>query len=295
MKHILVAIIFFTSSSALALNIQHFHPQFDGTGTLTLENSQTLDKGEISAGFYLDVNRNPLEFASATAGGVVDDIVKWHVGADAVAAYGITDYFEAGFDIKGNPFTNVEDPGATVDRHASAFSDLLIKAKLSIINFNGEKLKFGLGFLPFVSFPTGKEADFVGDNQISGGLRAIADFTFFDNTFITHAGINIREREQIIGLDVDDEILFGLGYMRPIVKKLGLYAIAELTGSTVARHFLSRENTTPAELNFAVRKFFLNKKLAATVSGGLGIGNGYGSPDYRTTAGISYNFNLFSH
>lgn len=282
---LLVLLALAISSSANALNIQHFRPNFDGSGMLTLEGSSPLETGKISTGFYLNFDKNPFEFGAGSGNNRVDDIVNWHTGADIVAAYGITSRLSVGLGIQSSLFTNVEDIGSTVDRHTASFGDLIVKSKFSIINTD----LLGLAVMPFLTIPTGENKDYLGDHSVTGGICLIGEVNFLGNKFISHVGYNIRSREQIIGLDVDDEILFGLGYMRPISKLLDLHILAEFMGRTVARHFLTRENTSPSELNIAARKFFFKQKLAVTAGVGMGLDNGYGSPDYRFLTGVSYN------
>ncbi len=159
--------------------------------------------------------------------------------------------------------------------------------------FDAEKTSSGLGLalVPQVDIPSGNNSKFIGDKTVSGSIRAVGDWQIKSNRFYLNAGYKFKDRE-VIGnnfLVVDDELLYGVGFQRPLVKKWDLDIIAELFGSSSYASNPRTEHRYPLEaIGLLQKRWFTNKTLVTTLGAGGGFTDGYGTPRYRIIFGMSY-------
>jgi large repetitive protein len=98
-------------------------------------------------------------------------------------------------------------------------------------------------------------------------------------------GTQIRKDVDLDTAEVQDELLYAIGLMVPIVKTR-LDAHLEFFGGTPFANFGDRESTTMEGL--AGMKFYFAKRWAVGLSGGMGFTRGVGSPDFRMVAMLGW-------
>ncbi|MBI2340482.1 MAG: OmpA family protein [Deltaproteobacteria bacterium] len=285
---VLLIILIGLSTKTFALNAELFRPHFDGFGLINLLDSRNLQKRAWSAGMGFSYSNNPVELGAVAGGGRLDSLVDYHVNTTLTGAYGITDWVEIGLIIPFFPNLKVEPIGTSAGQSGAAFGDISIASKFHLWDKEGESGSMGVAVAPFITFPSGSDAKFTGDDNVTGGFRAIADLDIKKNKFVANLGIRLREREELLNLAVGQELLYGVGYTRPIWEPWDFHGVTELNGSVSLNGFGSRSNRAPLEWLFGFRKGFMESRVFATVGTSFGITNGYGAPDFRVFGMLGY-------
>jgi outer membrane protein OmpA-like peptidoglycan-associated protein len=290
---IVVLLMLLVSTSVLALNVQNFQPSQAYTDGLQLYTSDTLKKWDVSLGLAINYVHNPLEVGTVGAAGRTQGLVDQLITTDFLVSVGLTDWWTLNVDVPVNLFHNIA-PGINParDKGGPEFGDVRFSSKFTLYNANKTKHGWGLAFIPYVNAPTGDQNVFVGYANTTGGAVLAFDKIIKSNRFYVNTGVRFND-ETLQNIDIQHEFVFGAGYQRPLIKKIDLDVIVEMTGSTTFNNFFSDEVTTPLDFHLALKKAFLKKKnLVAYVGGSRGITGGYGSPDFRVFTGLSYTFSI---
>lgn len=281
------------AGQANALNVQTFRPSTGHVQGFQLQTSETLPKYHLAVGTYINYAHQPLE---QTAGGTsrIAGIVDHLVTEDFVLSYGATDWLT--FNL-GVPLHLYHDIAPTLiparDKGGADFGDILLSAKFRLYDANSTKTGLGLAFVPFVSFQTGNETNWVGDANMTGGATLVGDWQFKSNRLFLNVGARFREKETVFNLNVDHELTYGLGYQRPLSKEYAWDVIGEVFGATTFDKFATEDISSPLEGIVTIqKKWGKNRNLITHVGGGAAITNGWGLPNYRVYAGISYAWDL---
>ncbi len=283
--------ILLTPASAIALNSEHFRPNFDSLGLINLLDHRTLPKRAWSTGMGLDYSRNPMELGLVGTGARVDSLINYHVNITLNAAYGLRDWVSLGVFVPFFPNLSVEPVGTTGGNSTAAFGDMGLAAKFRLWDHGDPRkdpIVMGLAVSPFLIFPSGSTGNFTGESHVTGGLKAAYDVTLWKNKIVANLGLRLREKENLLNLQVGQELLFGVGYTRDLYEPWDFSAVTEVTGSTSLNGFGSRSNQTPLEWFLGLRKGFMKKRLQATLGSSMGITNGYGTPDFRVFGMLTY-------
>lgn len=291
--HLVALSLTLAPASAQALNAEHFRPQFDGYGLVNLLDHRTLPKNAWSAGLGLSYSQNPVELGLVSTGARLDSLIDYHINMTLNGAYGITDWVTIGLSVPFFPNLKVEPIGTSVGQSTAAFGDIGVAAKFRLWTHGdpeSDSTFMGAAVVPFLTFPSGDTGKFTGDKNVTGGVKGIYDINLWkNNKFVANLGFRFREKETLLNLSVGQEFLFGVGYTRPIYEPWDFHVLTEIDGSTTLNGFGSRENRSPIEWLFGLRKGFMKSRLNATVGAGLGVTNGYGAPDYRVYGLLTYS------
>jgi len=292
---VLIALIsFFAVSRAEALNVQLLRPGTGHAKGYQLFTSDTLPKYHFAAGLNINYAHQPLEQILAGTTRRTAGVVDHFVTADFLLSYGITDWLNLSVDMPVNIYHNIAPTliPARDTGYADA-GDLMATLKIRIFDAEKTGSHLGLAVVPFITAPTGDANIFFGDSSLTGGGILVGDAQWKANRFYMNVGARAREREQLGNLIVNEELIYGLGFTRPLVKDWDFNIIIEAFGSTNFRKFSTENISTPVEALVVLQKKWLeNRRLITHLGGGVAITNGYGSPDYRVTTGVSYAWDL---
>lgn len=287
-----VCLLLISPKLAWSLNVQLLRPQTGAVQGYQLHTSETLPKFDLSTGININLAHHPLEVVVVPGGrrGVVDQFVT----ADFLASYGIFDSLTLNIDMPLNLYHNIAPVLIPArDQGGGDAGDLLISAKWRIFDANQTSTHLGLALVPMISLPTGRQSIFFGNASVSGGAIAVGDFQWGANRIYANLGARFREDETLGNIAVKDEFLYGVGFERPLVKKWDLDIIAEAFGSTNFNHFFSRQEMVPVEIHGLLKKKWgADRRLVTQIGGGAGLTEGYGSPVFRVTGGLSYSWSL---
>lgn len=277
--------------SASAINVEQFHPHFDGLGFINALDSRTLEKRAWSAGMHLSYSHQPLELGIIASGVRVDAVVDYHVQMVLNGAYGLTDWVTLGLTVPFFPNLKLEPVGSSAGASTAAFGDIGLAAKFRIWEWghvDTDPLVLGLAVVPYLTFPSGSGRHYVGDTNVTGGFRTALDVQFWKNKIGVNVGFRFREKEDLFNLTIGQELLYALAYTRPVWENVDLHVVTELNGSTTFNGFASRANRSPLEWLTAARKGFMDSAVQATLGASLGLTTGYGTPDFRVFGMLTY-------
>ena len=291
MKILIFILLLTIPGTAQALNSEQFRPNFDHLGLVNLLEHRALQKRAWSLGMGLSYARRPMEFGVVSSGARISPLIDHQVNTTLSGAYGIADWVSIGLSIPFFPTLEVQPIGAAATESTAAFGDIGIIGKFLLWE-KGDPQKddasTGYALSPFLTFPSGSSAKFVGNTSVTGGLQGAWDISFWKNKIVTNLGLRFREKETLLNLSVGQELLYGIGYTRPIVQNWDLHGLTEITGSATLYNF-GRANQSPLEWFFGLKKGFREGRLNLTAGSALGITNGYGTPGWRVFGMASYS------
>ena len=278
--------------SAHALNVQLFRPNDTVESSVSNLGIDLSIPQQTQVGFVVNWVKNPIEFGSASNSAKIDDVVNWILTTDVIFSHAITDRFGLQVDIPVHWAADVENILTVVNDKRIALGD--IRANFPIMlrkNKLDERNQLGITLIPFMTAPTGKSSDFLGDTNWTGGSWLEFDRYFGKrHRLIFSSGVRFREKENILNLTIGHEVLANLGYVWKFSVQKGWDFFANLQGSTTTSKFLDQEISSPYELTGGLRKRWKNDQWNVLIGAGRGMNNGYGAPDIRTFAGLSYRF-----
>ncbi len=218
-------------------------------------------------------------------------LIEHQLSSHLLAALGLGDIFQLGLDMPINWLLDEESSTTlpTRDLDNVAAGDLRIVPKLQLFG-DAQRNNRGAGFaiIGNISVPTGARSNFQGWDGINWGVGGVGEWRFSEMFRIgATAGMNLRERQVIEALVVDNEFFYGGALaFTPVPNMVDI--IAEITGRTaVDNDVVTSEATSPAEINAAARWIAMDR-LAITVGGGAGVNEGYGSPNFRAFLGLNW-------
>ncbi len=269
------------------LNSQHYRPVVDGVGNT--ESATVINPGTYNAGLYGDYANDPVEIGGEKGKrikGVTDDMVTAHFSANL----GLFNKVAVGFHLPYVHKTDVnrEVNGREVDGGSLGQpSDSSIFAKWNLVS----KSNWGLTAMPQVTLPTGNSGYLLGDGTASYGALITVSGRSNNLTWASNIGYMYREK----ALELEDDrtttlkitgyspVSFGTDYRLNGLMSLG----GSIFGKFHSGEKIDFTRQNPAEWQ-AIGKIKWTNFLESSLALGTGIGRGYGSPDYRVVAGISY-------
>lgn len=294
LQAVVALVLLLGSTRSEALNVQLLRPSTGHAKGYQLFTSDTLPKYRFAAGLNINYAHQPLEQVIAGTTRRTAGVVDHFVTADFLLSYGITDWLNVSVDMPVNLYHNIAP--TLIPARDTGFGDagdLMANLKIRIFDAGGTSTGLGLAVVPFITAPTGDAGIFFGDSSLTGGGILAGDAQWKSNRFYVNVGARAREREQLGNLVVNEELIYGLGFTRPLVKDWDFNIIIEAFGSTNFRKFSTENISTPVEAIVVLQKKWLeNRRLVTHLGGGAAITNGYGSPDYRITTGVSYAWDL---
>lgn len=290
---VLFVAVFFQASSAQALNTQSLRYYFFGGRALSHVESKPNPKDTLTMGFGLNYAMNPLEVGTNPGGIRVSGIVNHLFTLDVGFSYSFTDRIAASIGVPVHLGSNLASLTGTAMETAANIGDILVAIHVNIINPGDNALNAGLGVVPFVSLPSGKLSDFVGDTSVTGGLLLSGDIDLNGHYLGLNVGARLRKTENFNNLSVGNEFMYNFVYHHALSSAFRLDGFAEINGSTVLKDFWTKANESPFEARLGLTKAFMdNDQLKVTIANGIGLGNGFGAPDYRGALKLTYDYEV---
>jgi len=286
-----IVILSTLTGSAFAINIQSQRVYLPGGRFLSLIESKPKQQDNLSLQFGANYALNPFEFGNSDSASRVEGIVDHLISFDFALGYSVTDRFAFGVNAPFHITNNIKSFSNLDEETVVSFGDVSLSAILNILDPEQSSAGFGLGIAPFLTFPSGVESNFVGDENFTGGLLLVGDMAWNANYINANMGFRFREEENFLNLEVAQEILYGLGYHHFLSESLGLDGFLESHGSIVVSGIES--NSSPFEIMAGASKMYSEETpLTIKFAAGVGLGSGYGAPDLRTALQISYDYLL---
>ena len=282
------------SSSALAqtdstsFTAQQYESEPGAMDIMSVQSSQIQGHLDWQLGAQLNVADDVLEIRDTDSDMVLEKIVESQTALDLVGAIGIIDRFEIGLVL---PFTAYRTHGVEggfeavpMDLSAAALGDIRLVPKFVI---PGLPSQLGIAVSVPLTFPTGKSEGFYGEDSVSAEPRLLAEYRLDNGTYITaNLGWKLRSEKQFINLGIDNEFTYGLGVRAPFkIQNFDLAAISTLVGSLMQGGDGGEER--PLEWLGGV-EYKPTEEVRVSVAAGPGLSQGYGTPDFRLVAGVTF-------
>lgn len=248
---------------------------------------RTLGHLGVSASLHVDYGLNPLR-APATAS-PIDHELAGQVGG----AIGFLDRFlvavrlpvvlTMGGAAPGAGLPSTRDPGST----GPGLGDLALSFRYQL--YGGESDTFALALQTEATVPLAEAAsstqDLAGEAGVTFTPELAAELRFAPVRITANVGARFREAAVYRALRVQHELTWALAVGVDIVRDV-FEATLEGYGTTALERF-GNADVSPVELLLGARvrpvlPFFVG------LAGGLGLGNGYGAPEFRGVLMLGY-------
>jgi len=258
----------------------------DGMGLFSVEGAETLGMLRPSFGLHLSYAKDPLLLNIVEDPYYPQDRYTYSLVGTLLTA-----------DLRGALGFGPADVALTLPVHVlrlgegafeweemagAGIGDLRITPKVQV--FNPARRMYGLAVTLPLTFPLSNASSGVGDPAVRIEPTVVGEFRWGPIQTALNLGPRIRTTAMsmnAIDLNVQHEfvIRYGLG-IKPIPQ-------LQVIGEILAASGGSGDGTNPAEF-FAGARIFPGKNLRIEIGGGRGLNDGYGSPDLRVMAGVTW-------
>ncbi len=268
-------------------NAIFFHPATGRNTYLMLQGTETLHQMQFDVGEYFSYGWHPLDIRT-TAGSRVQGVISQLVVSDFTAAIGATDWLQFGLDVPVVLINSFREPdavqGAPTANHFN-LSDIRFEAKGRFLD--ACKTRIGLALVPFVTFPTGSDAHYVGDPGFTGGATIALDGKVSRKIGLTlNVGYQGGRKVKISNVEFQHRLLLGGGIQGNIFR--GLDVFGEINAIAAFNKLLHDRDMNPTEFMAGAR--WDVGKTGLTVQGGAGtcLVCGVKGARIRAVAGLKY-------
>jgi len=216
---------------------------------------------------------------------VVRQVVSDQVTADLLGAYLLRDWVAVAAALPvvmyqdGDGFAYEEVPSTM------GLGDLRLTARVLLLRALGDR--FALAASPTLTLPTGRLVDpYLGRPSATLTPRLTASLTHGRWGVAANLGYLLTKNASVARLDLKDELQCKLGgWYQAMPDQLDV--LAEGRFATTAADPFGRANRSPAEL-LAGARVHLPRGLQLNAGLGVGLSEGYATPDFRLLAGVRW-------
>jgi outer membrane protein OmpA-like peptidoglycan-associated protein len=270
-------------------NALFFWPATGRNTYLMLQDTSTLHQLQFNAGAFFSYGYHPLDIRQGTTRvrGVIDHTLV----TDVVLGIGATEWLQFGLDVPlvlVNWFESPTAAAGTAFANHFNLSDIRFEAKARVLDACTSHI--GLAFAPFVTFPTGKDANYVGDPGFTGGLKVLLDGRINRYVGLTfNIGYQGGKKVVISNLDWQHRLLIGAGVFGTPIK--GLDITGEINTIAAFNKLFHDRDMNPTELMVGAR--YDIKNTGVTLQGGAGtcLVCGVKGARIRAVLGMKYRYN----
>jgi len=294
---LLLTVLFLGSvgvASANGIDVQQYKPVTDTHNFLLIHDAQLLPRMRPAFGVHLNYAVNPFEVQGAGVErefGIVDGLF----GVDLTGAFAIFDWWEMGLHF---PVTQV--PVATAFASSSVLGgekvpygigDIRIETRLRPLDPKTRPV--GIAANLFLTLPTGTQAAYLGRGKPGGGIRVAVSQSWARFHFAANVGFGFYPRATVANLTTEHEFTYGVGVGASLIVDrldINLEFDGSLTPGPNDKSGAERFGDgvhSPLEVLLSVR---YKLKNGLSIHGGVGKGltAGFGSPEVRFLAGVSW-------
>lgn len=280
------------TEESTSIPIQQYEPGPGAEDILGVQSGQIQKALGWHVGAHLNFADDVLEVRDAGFDTTFNRIIESQVGFDIIGAIGLRDTFEIGIVLPftpyrnhgGEPPPNVPTDLVPSDLSGAALGDIRLMPKVKI---PGLPDSIQMALSAPLTLPTGKGDQFYGEGSVGIEPRLLFTYLLSNGTAIAaNLGFRVRSEKKFLNLVLGNEITFGAGTRYPF--KLAGKQFAAV-GTIVGSAGLSETNQEEVPLELLVGgEFHPIDNLRVGVAGGPGLTRGYGTPDFRLLANVSY-------
>lgn len=273
-------------SAQEGFDLQQFSPMPNLSGNLySTASADVAPHLEWSAMALFNYGHNPLVLSDED-GNRIETLVSSQATMHLMASIGLLDWVDVGVDL---PLAVWQDgtsvPGGNINPGEASFGvgDLRVVPKVKLFSTREHPLDNGIGLalLADIYAPTGDAGQLQGgDFRI--GPRLAGDLMVNGTRLAVNLGYQYREEQKLQNLSVRDTLSWNLGAEIPVAEKFRI--TTEAFGRLTPGADSMESYNSPTE--FILGGKYQTGRVFATLGGGVGIINGYGTPDWRLFAGV---------
>ncbi|MCG8421202.1 MAG: OmpA family protein, partial [Proteobacteria bacterium] len=271
------------SDNSTSIQIQKLAPDPGAGDILGIQSGEVHRHLAWQLGVYVNFADDVLEVRDARDNTFIR-LVDSQTGFDLLGSLGLWDLVDIGLVL---PLTahrgRTELEALSIDPDSAGLGDFRVVPKLRFFGL-GSHLR--LAFSLPLSLPTGT-GDFSSDEAITAEPTLIFDLYGDSGARIAaNLGLRFRPERRLVNLRVGNELTYGIGARIPLGSMRGqLAVVSTITGSLVLAESNSEE--MPLEWLAGLEYSGLGDFVLA-VWAGPGLTRGYGTPDFRVVAGLTY-------
>ena len=268
--------------------VERFRLAADRGGVLDVESGDVPAHLSFDLGLWVGYADDPLTVYRPMEDGRerVASLVSHRIGSNLVGSLSLFNRLQLALDV---PFILDQDQsvgglmGAPASIASAGLGDLRVTPKLQLLG--RERFGIDLAVSLGVTLPTGTSEDYFGDESVMWQPELALSRPL---TARLRAAINLgyraRKQQNALNLTVGNEVYghLGVGYMATS----SLEFDATLSAGTEDTIFWGRSNRNFSELR-AGAAYHLDRAVVFAAAG-LGLSNGFGSPDWRILAGVRF-------
>ena len=237
--------LFLTLSSPALANTPYFSafdwwPVSGSQDYLSLPSSHVLRAKQFHLGIDNTFAWKPLKTVSG------NDFIKYYAIHFATLSVGLGHRVAMSATLPVISMNRFLDSTLTTPGTKSEIGDGRISLRYSLLDL--EEHPLGLGVEGFLTLPSGKETDFMGENKITGGGRLLLDLKPTSNVTWT-VSVGSEWREKVLfrsDFNFKERLLLGTGLGLSLKEKWRL--LVEMTSATPWRNPFSKKNGLPIEV-----------------------------------------------
>ncbi|MEM9074961.1 MAG: transporter, partial [Myxococcota bacterium] len=280
------------SAQRQRFDVQQFAPPMtQRSSTIGLYQGRTLRRENFDVGLVLDWADGPLVLRNDD-GDRISEIVSGQLTGHIVGGFGLYDVAEVLLDIPvilhqtGDAFGRLPNLDSDASGAGLGIGDLRVGAKVRILQNDdpGPHAGVALSLAAEVQFPTGERFYYQGGDFRFTPTAAFDVYGKRGHRLTLNVGYTVRPSATLFDAEVDDTLNYGVAV--DFLATSWMEIIAEIRGkiSILADDIGSAETPLEAALGIRMRTDFASVML----SGGVGLIEGFGTPDYRIGLAASY-------
>lgn len=300
---LLVTTEVYAQNKPTAFQAQQFRPWADPEGMFQTQSGKTLGQWKYKVGLYVNYAKDTLILRDEKGNRITDpavlarigrtDPIGHQLGMDLVAGIGFLDWLNLDvvipvtlYQAGGFPKMPEFKENSGLDTSGFFFSDLKVGVKAQALR---QKKHFvDLGFQVYLSIPTGASDRFNGEDTVSFGVRAMVGHQISFVHLALNLGYRFLPATRFLELNISHQIIYSLAARFEILKKR-LDLIADIGGATEFTGTVTAEGA-PFEFLLGARVYpWKYTDLAVNAGLGFSVSPGYGSPQFRFFAGVTWS------
>ena len=285
-----------TSHAQTAQNfpVERLRLTLSGDGVGAVESGDVAKHLQWSVGVWFGAGNNLLVVNQTDDDGDterVGSLVDTRMGASLLASVGLFGHAELGLELPVVLYQSGDDsvPGimSTSSLGSTGVGDLRLAPKLALLRAAPHGVDLAL--LATLTLPTAGADDYRGEDGVSFIPELAASRLVGPVRIAANLGYHLRRNTTLGDLTVADELLGRLGasYRLKDGTPHPIDLAASLSGSTAAAAPFGGDS--PGALEFlGLGGYRIRTPLLAFVGAGIGLHDGFGTPDFRVLAGVRW-------
>ncbi len=269
-------------------SVERFRLSNDRTGILDTESADVSGHGTFELSSWLGYANDPF-VAYSTVGGDrtrLGSLVSDRVGLSLMGAVSLWEKVQIAVDVPLVLNQQDSDTGNILTAPSSGNSfglgDIRVALKLQLLDHDSVDIALQVAG----RLPTSTEVDYSGESK--GALEAELIFSKrFSDTFRAafDLGYRLREDHQVLNLLAQDEFYGHLGLAAAVSDQVELQL--SVSAATAVKDAFGKFNTNHIEPKLGI-VYEPNQSWALFAAAGMGLSEGYGTPDWRVLGGLRY-------